>query len=149
MEAMPKYSAAASVFASINHFLKICKHSLASGLLNIFHSFFMNFLPKMCAEFLSWARQCGVQKTEFGMKDMPLWLCVCDSRIVMSNSLKHQGLDPARFLCPWNSPDENTGVDCHFLLQGIFPIQGLNPGVLASLVSQTVKNLPAMRETWI
>ena len=78
-----------------------------------------------------------------------LYGCVCDSRIVMSNSLKHQGLDPARFLCPWNSPDENTGVDCHFLLQGIFPIQGLNPSLLASLVSQTVKNLPAMQETWI
>ena len=29
-------------------------------------------------------------------------------------------------LCPWNSPGKNTGVDCHFLLQGIFPIQGLN-----------------------
>jgi len=25
-------------------------------------------------------------------------------------------------------PGKNTGVGCHFLLQGIFPIQGLNPG---------------------
>ena len=25
---------------------------------------------------------------------------------------------------------ENTGVDCHSILQGIFPTQGLNPGVL-------------------
>ena len=24
---------------------------------------------------------------------------------------------------------KNAGVDCHFLLQGIFPIQGLNPGL--------------------
>ena len=23
--------------------------------------------------------------------------------------------------CPWNSPDKNTGVGCHFFLQGIFP----------------------------
>ena len=28
--------------------------------------------------------------------------------------------------CPWNSPGRNTGVGCHFLLQGIFPIQSLN-----------------------
>ena len=26
-------------------------------------------------------------------------------------------------LCPWNFPDKNTGVGCHFLLQGIFPTQ--------------------------
>ena len=32
--------------------------------------------------------------------------------------------------CPWNPPGKNTGVGCHFLLQGIFPTQGLNPGLL-------------------
>ena len=31
---------------------------------------------------------------------------------------------------PANSPGKNTGVDCHFLLQGIFPTQGSNPGLL-------------------
>ena len=29
----------------------------------------------------------------------------------------------------WNSPGQNTGVGCHFLLQGIFPTQGMNPGL--------------------
>ena len=38
-------------------------------------------------------------------------------------------MDP-RLLCPWASPGKNTGVGCHFLLQGIFPTQGLNPGLL-------------------
>ena len=28
------------------------------------------------------------------------------------------------FSCPWDSPGKNTGVGCHSLLQGIFPIQG-------------------------
>ena len=28
---------------------------------------------------------------------------------------------PARLLCPWDSPGKNTGVGCHFLLQGIPP----------------------------
>ena len=36
----------------------------------------------------------------------------------------------ARLLCPWNSSDKNTGVTCHFLLQGIFPTQGSNPCLL-------------------
>ena len=29
-------------------------------------------------------------------------------------------------LCSWYSPGKNTGVGCHFLLQGIFLAQGLN-----------------------
>ena len=36
------------------------------------------------------------------------------------------GLQPSRLLCPWDFPDENTGMGCHFLLQGIFPTQGSN-----------------------
>ena len=31
---------------------------------------------------------------------------------------------------PWTSPGENTGVGGHFLPQGIFPTQELNPGLL-------------------
>ena len=31
--------------------------------------------------------------------------------------LRHYGLQPTRFLCPWDSPGKNTGVGCHFLLQ--------------------------------
>ena len=35
-----------------------------------------------------------------------------------------------RFLCPWNSPGKNTGAGSHSFLQGIFPTQRLNPGLL-------------------
>ena len=75
------------------------------------------------------------------------------------SSLQPRGLYPTRLLCPWDSPGKNTGVGhvwqkplqyckvislqlikikekkkntgvgCHFLLQGIFPTQGLNPGL--------------------
>ena len=31
---------------------------------------------------------------------------------------------------PWNSPGQNTGVGSLSLLQGIFPTQGSNPGLL-------------------
>jgi len=36
----------------------------------------------------------------------------------------------ARLLCPWDSPGKNTGVGYHSLLQGIFPTQESNPGLL-------------------
>ena len=39
-------------------------------------------------------------------------------------------LQPARLLCPWNSPGKNSGVGRHSLLQEIIPTQGLNPGLL-------------------
>ena len=42
----------------------------------------------------------------------------------MSNSLWPHGL-----YSPWNFPSQNTGMGCHALLQGIFPIQGSNPGL--------------------
>ena len=50
-------------------------------------------------------------------------------RSIMSNSLQPHGLWPARLICPWNSPGQNTGEDSHSLLQGIFPTQGSNPGL--------------------
>ena len=49
---------------------------------------------------------------------------------VVSDSLPPHGLQPARLLSPWNFPGKNTGVGSHFLLQGIFPNQGSNPGLL-------------------
>ena len=55
-------------------------------------------------------------------------VCVCrtHARAVMSDSLGIPGLWPTRLLCPWDFTSKNTGVGCHFLLQGIFPTQGLN-----------------------
>jgi len=38
----------------------------------------------------------------------------------------------ARILCPWDFPGKNIGVGCHFLLQGIFLTQGIEPSFLAS-----------------
>ena len=48
----------------------------------------------------------------------------------MSDSLWPHGLSPARLLCPWDFPGKNTGIGCHFLLQGIFLTQGLNSCLL-------------------
>ena len=54
-------------------------------------------------------------------------VCVCS---VVSDSLPPYELQSTRFLCPWNFPGKDTGVDCHFLLQGIFPTQGSNTCLL-------------------
>ena len=43
---------------------------------------------------------------------------------LVPDSLWPRGLQPTRLLRPWDSPGKNTGVGCHFLLQGIFPTQG-------------------------
>ena len=37
------------------------------------------------------------------------------------------GLQPTGLLCPWASSGKNIRLDCHALLQGLFPIQKLNP----------------------
>ena len=52
------------------------------------------------------------------------------SRSVVSDTVWPHGLQPASFLCPWDSPGKNIGVGSHSLLQGIFPTQGSNPGLL-------------------
>ena len=52
------------------------------------------------------------------------------SHSVMSDSLRPHGLKPTRLRCPWDFPGKGTRVRCHFLLQGIFPTQGSNPGLL-------------------
>ena len=52
------------------------------------------------------------------------------SHWVVSDSLRPHGLQPTRLLCPWDLRGKNTGVGCHFLLQGIFPTQGLHPSLL-------------------
>ena len=53
--------------------------------------------------------------------------CVCESHSVVSDSSQPHGLKPTRLLCPRNSLDQNTGVGCRFLLQGILLTQGWTP----------------------
>ena len=70
-------------------------------------------------------------------------MCV---RSVVSNSLQPHGLQAARLLCPWDSPGKNTGVGCHFFLQGISLTQGSNPHLLCPL-HQQVDSLPLHHAT--
>ena len=55
--------------------------------------------------------------------------CLVLSHSVVPDSVQPRGLQPARPLCPWDPPNKNTGVGCHFLFQEIFPTQGSNTGL--------------------
>ena len=59
----------------------------------------------------------------------------------MSDFLWSYGLQPARLLCPLDSPGKNTGADFHALLQGIFLTQESNPR-LVRLPHWQVGSLP-------
>ena len=56
------------------------------------------------------------------------------SHSVMSDSLQHGvavhgDCSPPDCSVHWDSPGKNTGMGCNALLQGIFPTQGLHPGL--------------------
>ena len=68
-------------------------------------------------------------------KEIPLYMQnkienISISCSVMSEPLWPHGLSPARLRCPWELTGKNTGVGCHFLLQGVFPTQGSNLDLL-------------------
>ena len=62
-------------------------------------------------EMVGWHHQCNGHESEI--------------LSVVSDSLWPHGL-----YSQWNSPSQNTWVGSYSLLQGIFPTQGLNPGLL-------------------
>ena len=56
-------------------------------------------------------------------------------------------LEPSRLLCSWDSLGKNTGVGSHSLLQGIFPIQGSNAGLLHCRQIQPSPGVPLFQVT--
>ena len=90
-----------------------------SLLLNMLCRFVIVFLPRSKRLLISWL--------QLPSTVVLVWKW---SHSVVSNSLQSHGLWPTRLLCPWDYPGKNAGVGCYFLLQGIFPTQGLNLGLL-------------------
>ena len=93
-------------------------------------SFFFNF-DHQKAQCYMWFCSTRDKGMESGMQDQIRSHSQCC--LVMQQCLILQrplGLQPARFLCPWDFPGKSTGVGCHFLLQGILLTQGLNLSLL-------------------
>ena len=80
-----------------------------------FHDFIFYLFASRRFTYLS-----SVLSPKFGIK----YWSESESCSVVSDSLRPHGL-----YSPWNSAGENIGVGSLSLLQGIFPTQGLNPGL--------------------
>ena len=78
---------------------------------------------------------CDDTSTEIPCLEILFVVCVlnCFSCVLLFATL--WTVQPARLLCPWDSPGKNTGGGCHILLQGIFPTQGLNLSLMSSALA--------------
>ena len=65
-----------------------------------------------------------------------------ESGSVVSNSLRPHGL-----YSPWNSPGQNARVGSLSLLQGIFPTQGLKPGLHCRQIPSEPPGKPLLVDT--
>src|SRR5574340_1063192 len=54
----------------------------------------------------------------------------------MSDCVRPHRQQPTRLCCPWDSPDKNTGVGCHFLLHCM---QVKSESEVASVVSDSMR----------
>jgi len=81
---------------------------------------------------------CNQEETHFMsalVSTQPSWKCESLSHVLLFATpwtvlTLWDPMEPTRLPCPWNSPGKNIGVGSHSLLQGIFPTQGSNPGLL-------------------
>ena len=94
-----------------------------------FHGFWLHFS--------SWLHQTQPSHTQFcpcifmRLSHPPAcgWTLKRAAQLCAILLLPHR-LQPTRLLGPRNFPGKNTGVGCYFLLQVIFPTQGLNTSLL-------------------
>ena len=81
-----------------------------------------------------------------------IWKLLVCTNAQSCQALLLYGLQPPRILCPRRSPGKNTGVGCHFLLQGIFPLKRSNLSVLCFLHCQSdslpLSHLGSPCENW-
>ena len=65
-------------------------------------------------------------------------VCVHAESLQSYLTLQPCGMQPARLIYPWDSLVRNTRVDCHALLQGIFPAQGSNLHLMSTCIGRWV-----------
>ena len=107
---------------------------------------------------LLWEAQTGLSSVQIGSLSLftlaniqahikPLWRLSLLSYVW----LLYHPMDNT-FLCPWNFPGNNTGVGCHFLLQGIFLVQGSNLHFLqvhmANFIASGFWNRITLKGSW-
>ena len=70
---------------------------------------------------IPWVEEPGGLQSMGSQRVRHCCFCCCSCRItsVVSDSVRPHRQQPTRLPRPWDSPDKNTGVGCHFLLQGM------------------------------
>ena len=95
--------------------------------------------------------QCKEKKHDFspsGLLLLRFLLIYSGSCLVVKScpTLMTQWTVARQVLCPWDLSSKNTGVDCHFLLQAIFPTQDWT-GI--SCIGRQILYCWATREPWM
>ena len=101
---------------------------------NIIYSYILFFICMHTFSFVDYYKvlsivPCAIQQTLSGYL---LYIYIYSSEFESeseSHSVVSDLLKPCGLYSPWNSPGQNIGVGSWSLLQGIFPTQGLNPGL--------------------
>ena len=83
-----------------------------------------NTCKPMAVSFQCMTKSTTIKKKKSALVTFP-GVSVCERHSDMSDSLQPHGL-----YSPWNPPGQNTGVGNHSLLQGAFPTQRSNRGLL-------------------
>ena len=81
--------------------------------------------------YLSWDENRVAFSSSCGYILVAAWLIGCI--MVRISPVRLFATPRGLIVCQWDFPGKNTGVDCHFLLQGIFPTQVLNLSLLCLL----------------
>ena len=117
-----------------NHaFRKMKSGWILTMIISYFHAIFM----EQCSNCILDCNTVIYNKYIFSICPHFWHACVCLVKSV-SDSLPHFELSPTMFLYLWDFSGKNTGVDCHFLLQGIFPTQESNPHFLCLLCCRLI-----------
>ena len=85
----------------------------------------------------------GEATTPWALVDGPISLCVL-SRFSHVQLFVTPWTVASRLLCPWDSPEKNTGVDCHSLFQRIFQNQVWSPALKADSLPFELQGRPNM-----
>ena len=83
------------------------------------------FLPR---KFHGWQSLVGYSPRGCKESDTFEWLSLSSCEVIQLclTLCNHMDCSLSGSFCPWNFPVKNTRVDCHFLLQEIFPTQESN-----------------------
>ena len=83
----------------------------------------------LMSPFHKWQNGCSKR-----LQDLPIQMKRCSILLIIRESKSHSvvssSLRPHGLYSPWNSTGQNPGVGSWSLLQGIFPTQGMNSGLL-------------------